>query len=388
MNPESSLADIDPDALRRAERLGARVVETVRAAPGGVIGFDEYMAQVLYAPDLGYYASDNPIFGAAGDFVTAPESGSLFGRCLARQVAEVLDQTGGGVLEFGAGSGALAATLLGELRAMGLEPAYSIVEPSAALRSRQHDALAGAGAVEWRDAPPAGFVGCVIANEVLDAMPARRYVVRGGEVCELGVGLDGDALVFRLLPGRSPPAVLAAALSAMPDGYCTEALPGLDEWCRVLAGATTRAVVLIADYGYPRHEFLHPSRREGTLKCHFRHQVHDDPFALPGLQDVTTSVDFTALAESATACGLELAGYVTQAEFLIACGLESLLAAPGLDEAARYGLAQEAKRLLLPGQMGEAFKIMALTRGGPVELCGFRHDQRHRLDGFAPGDPR
>lgn len=391
MSAPASLPDPDPAGLARSRRLAALIRADIAASPAGAIPFADYMRRVLYEPGLGYYASDNPIFGAAGDFVTAPESGGLFAACLARQCRDILGDDGEVVVEYGAGSGRLAGALCGTL--LGTDPAlrYHIVEPSAALRARQREHLEHTvpelvERVSWSADHVAAGVGVIVANEVLDAMPAARVRAVDAGAEALGVGLDGDAFVWRAMgrPEPPPPAAFLAALAAHPAGYVSEYLPGLETWCEGLAGVLSRGVALIADYGYARHEYLHPARRDGTLKCHYRHHVHDDPFFLPGLQDLTVSVDFTHLAEAAAAAGFRVAGYTTQARFLIGCGLEQIMAdAAGVSAVDDYARAQEAKRLLLPGEMGETFKFMALAMDYDAALCGFVIDERHRLDGFA-----
>lgn len=384
-----SLPDPDPVALERSNALKALIVQAIATAPEQQIGFDQFMAMALYAPELGYYMSGGPIFGADGDFVTAPESGELFGRCLARQCGEILPQAGGGIMEYGAGSGALAATLLAALDSAGVNPAYHIVEPSAALRARQRECLALrvpalAAQVTWSASHPAQpFAGVVIANEVLDAMPAKRYVVTAGGVTELGVGLHDGDFVWRERGTADVPGALARALDGFEVGYCCEALPGLEAWLAELRAVVTQGIVLIVDYGYPEHELLHRERSAGTLKGHYRHQLLTDPFVLPGLLDLTTSVNFTALAQHAAKAGFNVAGYTSQNRFLPACGLESIMAAAaGDDVAATYRLAQEAKRLLLPGEMGQSVKIMALGANCDPAMSGFALDERHRLSGF------
>jgi SAM-dependent MidA family methyltransferase len=390
----ASLPDPDPAGLERSRRLRALLRAEIEAEPAGAIGFERYMARVLYEPGLGYYAADNPIFGAAGDFVTAPESGELFGACLARQCRDILahgDGDGDVVVEYGAGSGRLAAALCADLLDAFPALRYHIVEPSAVLRERQRARLDAAvpgllPRVSWSADHQACGSGIVIANEVLDAMPAARVLNGAGGPQALGVGLDGEDFAWRALdlPEPPPPAGFLAGLAALPAGCVSEYLPGLATWCRGLASVLERGVVLIGDYGYARHEYLHPARCDGTLKCHYRHHVHDDPFFLPGLQDLTVSVDFTHLAEAANAAGFEVAGYTTQARFLLGCGLEAVMhAAAGASATADYARAQEAKRLLLPGEMGETCKFMALAIDYHHALCGFVADERHRLDGYA-----
>ena len=346
------------------------------------------MRMALYEPELGYYTGAGPIFGRAGDFVTAPEAGTLFAACLARQCAELMP-SGDGIVEYGAGSGRLACDLLRSLETLDSVPAsYCIVEPSAALTARQQALCASLPAplyarMHWcAEHPPAETSGVVIANEVLDAMPVERCVVAAGHWQELSVALEGERFVWATRPYRGT--ALAAMWAAdLPDGYVTEGNAALGPWLAAMRARLTRAVVLLVDYGYPRHEYLHAARAGGTLKCHYRHHVHNDPLVYPGLQDITVSVDFTTVAEHALTAGFEVLGYTTQAHFLLDSGLEAELAAAS-DELARYRLAQEAKLLLLPGSMGQTFKFMALGVGGTPPLRGFRHDERYRLSGFVP----
>lgn len=386
MADTASLPDPDQAALERSRRLAAHLRDAIRAA-GGAIGFDAYMAMALYTPALGYYTGGGAIFGRHGDFVTAPEAGGLFAACLARQCADLLDDDDS-IVEYGAGSGRLACDLLTELADLGRAPAtYCIVEPSATLRERQQASSAQLPAalrarLRWCDGhAPAGSRGVVIANEVLDAMPVTRCMVEAGRWHELAVGLEGERFVWTARPytGTTLDPAWAAQL---PDGYVSETHPGFAAWLAALRARLARAVVLLADYGYPRHEYLHPARRAGTLQCHYQHRVHDDPFVYPGLQDITASVDFTSVAEQAFDAGFDILGYTTQAHFLIDCGLDEILASAPGDDTARYSLAQQAKLLLMPGSMGQVFKLMALGVGAQPDLRGFRHDERHRLDGF------
>lgn len=389
----SSLPDPDPAALERSQRLSLRINSAIRGA-GGVIGFDRYMQMALYEPALGYYAADAPIFGGAGDFVTAPEAGELFAWCLARQCRDILVTTGGGIVEYGAGSGRLACALLGFLRAQGVAPEYYvIVEPSAALARRQRELLSAAlpefaSRLCWCDEHPAQAVtGVVIANEVLDAMPVKRFMVERGRAHELGVRMEGEGFGWsrckRALDIDGNGLIAEPALALLPDGYVSEYNPALAPWLAALRRTVSAGVILLADYGYPRHEYLHPRRSSGTLKCHYRHRVHSDPFLLPGLQDITAAVDFSELAERAEAAGFAVAGYASQASFLLACGLEECLAGDaGHDARLSFARAQEAKLLLLPGEMGQACKFMALTVGYAEPLRGFQYDERHRLSAF------
>jgi len=379
----SDLPDLTPEEAAHSARLAARVHEEI-ARHGGWISFARYMQLALYEPGLGYYSAGARKFGAAGDFITAPEVAPVFSRCLATQCEEVLrGLDGGDVLELGAGSGVMAAALLEELARRDCLPGrYRILDVSADLRERQRATLAAAvpqllDRVEWLDRLPEEFAGIVVANEVLDALPVERFVVRNGGLNALGVTSSFGQLEWSetRAPGALADAVRAAqrdAGIAWPEGYASEINLGLADWLAALAAAVRRGVLLFVDYGLPRREFYAAERREGTLLCHFRHRFHDDPFARPGLQDITAWVDFTAVAEAGQGAGLEVAGYATQAHFLIGCGLGEFLAdVSGLDVVSRINLSRQAMVLTLPGEMGERFKAIAFAKGYDSPLRGF-----------------
>jgi SAM-dependent MidA family methyltransferase len=388
----TTLPQLNP-AERRHSELVAAHIRGFMSAQGGAIGFDTYMRLALYAPGLGYYSAGATKFGGSGDFVTAPEISSLFSRCLARQVAEVLEITGGDVLELGAGLGTMAADLLSELEVLGRLPdRYRILEVSADLAERQRARIAKLPAkiaerVEWLDRWPARTMrGVVLANEVLDAMPVARFVLRGSpgaqRVRALGVALAGDRLVWRELdPTPELERAVATIVESLPaplaDGYVSEVCLSFQPWIASLAGQLEHGVALLIDYGLPRAHLYHPERSAGTLRCHFRHRAHDDPFVLVGLQDITAWVDFTRVAEAADGAGLEILGFATQAAFLIGAGMESLLGTEmqSADEQHRARVAGEARRLMLPGEMGEIFKVIALGRGYHAPLAGFSTQQ-------------
>ena len=369
-------------ALELSSRLQAEILAAIDAA-GGVLPFDHYMEMALYAPGLGYYSNGLCKFGSGGDFVTAPELGDLFGRCLARAVAPVLAQTGGDLLELGAGSGVLAVDLLRELEALDALPRhYLILERSGDLRARQQARLAGALAglpvrVQWLDSlPESGFEGVILGNEVVDALPVKRFRWQPQGSVELGVGHDGERLLEATLPVSEPRLQryidTQASCHDWGPGYESEWCPSLAAWVEGLAGIMARGLMLFTDYGYGRPEYCHPQRARGTLLCHYRHRVHADALWLPGLQDITAYVDFTALAEAGAAAGLELAGYTSQAQFLLGCGLEAIVAE--LDPAdTRNWLRKvsEMKTLVMPGEMGERFKAMALARDIELLPVGF-----------------
>jgi SAM-dependent MidA family methyltransferase len=385
----TTLPPLDSAERAHADRVAAHIREFI-AAHGDTIGFDTYMRLALYAPGLGYYSAGATKLGGAGDFVTAPEVSSLFSRCLARQVAEILEVTGGDVLELGAGAGTMAADLLQELAALGRLPErYRILEVSADLAARQRarlDQLPAelASRVEWLDRwPSRAMRGVVLANEVLDAMPVARFVLRGPpgaqRVRALGVTADGAAFAWREID--APPEleqavhnVLDTIPGDLPDGYVSEVCLSFQPWIASLAGHLEQGVALLIDYGLPRAHLYHPERSSGTLVCHFRHRAHDDPFINVGLQDITAWVDFTRVAEAADGAGLEILGFATQAAFLIGAGMESLLTREmqsSNDPRHHAKLAGEARRLMLPGEMGEVFKVIALGRGYHAPLSGF-----------------
>lgn len=373
-----------------------RVVDHIRefmAARGGVIGFDAWMRLALYAPGLGYYSAGATKFGDAGDFVTAPEVSSLFSRCMARQSADILRTTGGGILELGAGSGRMAADVLTELRALDALPdEYRILEVSADLAARQRERIAAlpeelSRRVRWLDRwPEDEMSGVVLANEVLDAMPVQRFVLRGlpgaQTVRELGVALSSAAAGFEWREMDASPelthavnTILESLPGPLPDGYASEVCVAFQPWMASLAAQLGHGVALLVDYGMARAALYHPERVDGTLRCHFRHRAHDDPFINVGLQDITAWVDFTRVAEAADSADLEVLGFATQAAFLIGAGMESLLTTEmqgaARDARRQMQLAGEARRLMLPGEMGEIFKFIALGRRYDGPLAGF-----------------
>ena len=363
----------DSDALVR--RIRAQCADA-----GGVIGFDAFMDSALYTPGLGYYAAARSRFGEHGDFVTAAEISPRFAHCVARQVAQILDAIGGGeVLEVGAGSGALAEAMIDALDALGHAPApYLILERGAGGRAFQRERLARfSERVHWLDdLPPAGWRGVVLANELLDALPARCFIVEHGKPRELGVAAASAGFAWRMMePEPATDALLARLLddvaAGLAHGYRGEFAPLRGAWVRTAAQRLGAGALLLFDYGYPRRELYHPQRGEGTLACHYRHRVHGDAFVWPGLQDISVHVDFTGIAEAGTEAGLHLAGYTTQAHFLLATGLLEGIEDPALDVAARARISSQIRRLSLPGELGEAVKVMALTREVACPLLGF-----------------
>jgi len=377
-------APSDPDQARSRE-LQARIAAGIRAA-GGFWRFDQYQQACLYEPGLGYYSGPRSPFGRGGDFVTAPELGPLFARTLARPLVEALAVLGpqAELLEFGGGTGALAAELLAELTQLKATPArYRILEVSGTLRALQaahlSEALgptleqnrgpAGAERVEWLTALPSGFTGVVIANEVLDAMPVRRFIVTSEGPRELGVALNAagepdwaeddpdDALLARI-------SALEHELGPLPAGLIGEWNPWLDGWMRALAAAMTAGEVFLIDYGYPRRDYYRVDRPGGTLDCVYRQHRHGDPFLWPGLCDRSAQVEWDAVAEAAEAAGFAVHSWQRQAEFLLAHGLPALYeqAFATADAVGQVRLAQEGKQLLLPQAMGERFQVLRLQR--------------------------
>ena len=389
----TALPEPSADAAAVSAAL-CNVIADAIADAGGTIGFDEFMRMALYEPGLGYYLAGAMKFGEAGDFVTAPEISPLFGACIARAGRDVLAETDGSVLEFGAGSGALAASVLNTLGAVDCLPqTYTIVELSPDLRERQYATIAERSPavlerVRWISGlPETPIDGLVIANEILDAFPVRVFALEAGALVERRVRAHGQKFEWVSAPPdaaleQSIRERLAAEIFEHDGDYVSEINTGIEPWIGDLARVLRRGVALIVDYGYPRAEYYHPSRSAGTLQCHYRHRVHDDPFFLPGLQDLTASVDFTHVAEAADASGLRVAGFVEQVNFLLATGLLDDVAALslGAEEAYRQRLAFETKVLTLPGEMGSRFKFIALARDYMQPIAGFGlRDDRHRL---------
>ncbi|HEY3328071.1 MAG TPA: SAM-dependent methyltransferase [Novimethylophilus sp.] len=383
----SALPQPSPDALAHSAALDAVIRSEIEAA-GGWLPFDRYMELALYAPGLGYYSAGLEKFGVAGDFVTAPEISGLFGRCLARQARQVLEVTGGDVLELGAGSGKLAVDMLAELDRQGCLPErYLILEVSAYLRDTQkkriNSSLSGhvAQKVVWLDAMPDSFSGLVVGNEVLDALPISLVAWQESGLCERGVAVRDGRFTWQDRPLTAGPLFGVARELALPPGHVSEVGLAAGGLIASLSRMLERGVVLMLDYGFPRREYYHPQRAQGTLMCHYRHQAHDDPLLYPGLQDITAHVDFTAAAEAAVANGTALLGYASQTQFLINCGITDFLAEVSPRDAAAYlPLAAQAQKLLSPAEMGELFKAIAFGKEYNHALLGFvRGDKRHTL---------
>lgn len=374
------------DAFAHSQRVAAHLRSLIVEA-GGWLPFSRFMEAALYAPGLGYYAAGSTKFGAAGDFVTAPEMTPLFGRTLAHAIAPVLAETGGDVLELGAGSGRLAADLLGELERLGALPArYRILEPSPDLRQRQQNTLARdcpqlAARVQWLDALPARFRGVMLGNEVLDALPVELVHWTDAGPMAHGVTVEGKQFGWQDRAIADPVLRARAEALDLAPGYVSEINLAADALIASLADALERGLILLIDYGFVAAEYYHPQRHMGTLRAHYRHHALDDPFYLPGLCDITAHVDFSAVARSGMAAGLTLAGYTSQASFLLNGGLtELLIQTPPEDAAAYLPQANAAQRLVSPAEMGELFKVIGLTKGDVAPLAAFaRGDRQYTL---------
>ena len=369
----------EPDALAHSEQLAAHLRAEIMAQ-GGAMPFSRFMELALYAPGWGYYSAGASKFGAAGDFVTAPELGALFAGATANALAPALRELGAQarMLELGGGSGAFAEAALGRLAELDAVPArYAILEPSADLRQRQQQRLQSTlepalfARVEWLDRPfDDEWDGVLFANEVIDALPTLRFLINEGEVYEETVELDGEG---RFVRGAQPADMLLNAAvrhieryleRPFVDGYRSEVLPQLPYWVQAVVGGLRRGAMVFVDYGYARDEFYQDERSDGTVRAFYRHRVHNDVYRWPGLQDITASVDFTALAEAGTGAGFELAGYSHQAGFLLGNGIAELLEAADehTDEVGRVQLREQFKKLTLPTEMGERFQVMGFAR--------------------------
>lgn len=398
MSAETSRV-ILPEPPEELKCLSENLAAVIRAKIDltGSISFSEYMEMALYEPGLGYYSAGLQKFGEGGDFVTAPQLGDVFARCLAKQVEQIGNELGEyEMIEAGAGSGVLAADLLGALQDGHPPTRYRILERSAHLRQVQRETLERSvpqwmDRISWLDQPPeTDWQGVFIANEVLDALTIERFYCDNGAIRQMQVvhGPNG----FGWDQGQCPQIMETQVKSALAglegpptDGYQSEINTSLPAWLKTVTAGLKKGTALFIDYGYPRQEYYLPQRRNGTLICHYRHRAHDDPFVWPGLTDISASVDFTALAEAADSCGFEVSGYTSQAMFLLGCGLEDvILSFQSLSEIDRVMKNTEVRKLTLPAEMGERFQVMALCRDLSEDLSedlrGFRlRDLRYRL---------
>ena len=377
-SPHSILPSLSPDEERHSSVATTLIRDRLTAA-GGWLSFADFMELALYAPGIGYYSAGAVKIGASGDFVTAPEVSDLFSRCVARQCVDVLAETGGEILELGAGTGRMAATILKTLAEIGVLPdRYAILEVSADLSDRQRTRLMQLPSklferVVWLDRLPEKPIrGVMLANEVLDALPVQRFVVRNGVAHELGVGLAGAEIGWQETTDdfAAATAMLRELAAPLPDGYTSELCLRVEPWITSVGQCLGHGALLVFDYGLPRAHYYHLQRTDGTLRCYFKQRAHDNPFINIAVQDITAWVDFTRVGEAALAAGLEVTGFATQAGFLLGTGIEPMLTEVP-DVAGRARLASEARRLMLPGEMGESFKVMGLCRKLQRPLRGF-----------------
>lgn len=390
--PADGLPQPDAASLKHSARVAGHI-RGLMDRSGGSIGFAEYMHEALYAPGLGYYSAGTAKFGDAGDFVTAPEISPLFGRVLGRQCAGLLKALPGGeILELGAGTGRLSVDLLKSLDTVGTKPGrYLILEISPELADRQRKLIRAEvpdllPRIEWVDRLPRRFTGVIVANEVADALPVERFVKRAGRIVQLRVKADGNGFGWCEAPApgyleRCVSDVEQSLPGPLPDEYVSEVSTGLAGWIGDIAGCLEHGLVLLIDYGLPRREYYAPDRSGGWLRCHFRHRVHDDPLILPGIQDLTAWVDFTAVATAAVEAGLCVSGFVTQSRFLLDGGLEQALAGfERLPTAAQIEMSRQVRILTMPGEMGEHCKCIGLARGPlPVPEALRIGDRAHSL---------
>jgi len=375
-----------PDALALNQSMClVDVIQDEITANGGRISFSRFMEIALYQPGFGYYSGGARKFGIDGDFTTAPEISRLFSVCLARQCVQIFNGSGvATILELGAGTGVMAADILTELqRSNSLPEKYLILETSADLRQRQQQLLQDRvpeqyPCIQWLDTLPAEPIdGIILANEVLDALPVQRIRVEQQQIMELMVTNEGSSFTWFAEPASSQLSgdlknILAETMPDLPDGYTTEYNPFLPSFIHSLSDVLGIGVMILIDYGFPRREYYHPQRIDGTLLCHYRHRSHSDPFIFVGIQDISASVDFTLVAESARLAGLEVSGYTTQAGFLAGCGIDDIIReSDNTDVKSLLQYSQQARQLLMPGQMGESFKVIALSRQVEMQLKGF-----------------
>ena len=397
-NSTEVLAEPDEEAKQQSLLLK----QSIKAAcdkSDGWIRFSEYMNIALYQPALGYYSGGLQKFGEKGDFITAPEVSALFGQCLAQQISEVIKNRQKisdekiVVIEFGAGSGVLAVDILLQLEALdSLPEKYLIIELSAELKQRQKQTIKKKAAqlverVQWLDQLPDDVSSAIIvANEVLDAMPVECFRITQNGTESLMVGFENGKLVSRYIPAEKNTVATVEAIRrrseiTFAENYISEYNPAISGWLSALENKINNLVILLIDYGYNEKEYYHPDRVNGTLMCYYQHRAHDDFFWWPGLQDITAFVNFTDVAYCAVDSGMEVSGYTTQAAFLLANGLSELHAAQVTDEVQQQvKLSQQIKTLTLPSEMGDRFKVMALTKNYDQPLAGFSMlDLRNRL---------
>jgi len=381
-----SLPAPTPDALAASHSLQQLIAAEIEAL-GGAMAFSRFMELALYAPRLGYYSGGAAKLGASGDFTTAPEMSPLFGAALARVAAHIIAQSAPDIIEFGAGTGKLARDVLTALQRMGVEVAsYTIIELSGELRARQQEALQDLPVVRWLDGMPEHFSGVVLANEVLDAMPVELVIRQHGQWMRQMVTVRDGAFAFVQSP--LPPELAAQVARQVPDGeqlldgYVTEIHPVAEGFMASLAQMMKdgRGAAILFDYGFPAHEYYLDQRLGGTLMCHYRHHAHPDPFYLPGLQDITSHIDFTAMALASQDAGLPVLAYMNQASFLLGAGIGELLMESDPEQAMAYlPQSRAVQKLVSPAEMGELFKVLVVGQGVDLPDAIVRADRSHRL---------
>jgi SAM-dependent MidA family methyltransferase len=389
----SELPVVEEHALRHSKEL-EKIIRAQIDTEDGQISFAQFMQMALYEPGFGYYSAGSRKLGVGGDFTTAPEISSLFSTCLARQCAEIMsDLDKAVILELGAGTGVMACDVLLELEKLNALPAYYyILEPSADLQQRQQQLLTEripelVSLVSWLDSLPEQTIeGIILANEVIDAMPARRFCLENHKVGELVVEWRDNEFNWKTCLANAEfaekvKAILQQPVSEYPDAYSSEINTDLENWMKSLSDCLARGLMLFIDYGYSRHEYYHEQRTQGTLLCHYQHQVHSNPFLYVGLQDITASVDFTAVAEAGFNAGLSIDGFTPQAYFLLGCGIEKIMEELEYEDVQeQLEASRQIKLLTLPGEMGERFKVIALGKNIEMALSGFSLvDHRRRL---------
>jgi len=394
MSLHATLPPASEIALAHSHSVQTMIRNKIHASSSWV-SFEQFMNLTLYAPGMGYYNSGATKLGSAGDFVTAPEISSLFGRTLAQQIIQISRQVNqADILEFGAGSGKLALDLLLELEKSDALPGkYFILEISAELRQRQQLLLANKiphliHLIEWLEQLPTQFSGTILANEVLDAMPVHIVSWHDHAVFERGVTWQNNEFAWQDRPIHNVELHDIARQLAhqinpdnnLVDAYVSEINLAAGHFMHSLADILQQGIILLIDYGFGRNEYYHPQRNQGTLMCHYRHHAHDDPFYLPGLQDITSHVNFSAITTAAEDTGLTLLGYTTQAYFLINCGITEILAQTSVEDTNNYlPQANQLQKLVSPAEMGELFKVIAFGKNFSESLIGFRHGDMSRL---------
>ena len=367
----------DPISKLYSDRLKLKILEEI--ARQGPLTFARYMHLALYSPGLGYYSAGAPKFGEAGDFITAPEISPIFSQCIAHQCHQILqDLNGGDILELGAGTGVMAVDILKELKCNNhcLPNHYFILEVSADLRARQKTRLQKEipelfDRIVWLNQLPVDFVGVILGNEVMDALPTHKFRIENKIIKEICVDYKKGEFLWKITDPLSFDLIQKIENLGVdfPDNYESEINLLLTPWIASLADVLKKGLILLIDYGFPRHEYYHSDRNQGTIACHYRHYSHFNPLILPGIQDITVHIDFTAVAEAAACHRLTVAGFIHQAGFLLNCNITSFASLKNVVE--HYQIAQQIKKLTLPSEMGELFKVIALTRNYNSALLGF-----------------